>query len=135
MTARRQEQLECYEMPPAETRRHPWLLGAILVAETVAAAYLTLVTWLITTLAVDDAVAEQLQPRDWWTGAAERLAIGFVVAAVFAVVVGMINSVAVRKWAPSHPRLPRISARLGFLVVFAAALLGAVQFGISKPVM
>ncbi|HEV8435849.1 MAG TPA: hypothetical protein VGR95_20740 [Thermoanaerobaculia bacterium] len=76
-----------------------------------------------------------MTPRDWWLTAGERLAIGSAVAAVFAVLVWLVNYALVQLVAPAHMKLPRISGIVAFGSVFIAAFAGALIFAIGKPFM
>jgi hypothetical protein len=118
-----------------EITRGEWIVGTAVVLECVAGAYLFLVTSLLSGWYVGKSAASHMSPRDWWMTAAERLVIGAVVAAVFAVLVFLVNYSLVRWLAPARGKLPRISGVIAFATVLIAAIAGALSFAISKPFM
>ena len=50
-------------------------LACALVLELAALGYGTLMAWLISAWFLDDAMAANMQPSDWWSIAAERFAM------------------------------------------------------------
>lgn len=106
----------------------------ILAAEAAAAAYLTLMAWLLSVWMVDDSVAFQMTEADWWLVGVRRFGVACVVAVGYAGILYLIN----RRWvAPCFGSTRFIALTPAVLggAVAAAAAVGAATFVATKPYM
>lgn len=100
--------------------------------EAIALVYIAAVTWLLSAWFIDDHMAAQMEARDWWIIALQRVLVGAIVAATTGATVYLVNRVA-RRWLSIPAGLPLVVARIAFVVPLCAAIAGAMQFAITKP--
>lgn len=71
-----------------------FIVIVLLVLELSILGYAALMAWLLSVWFLDDHVASQMSPVDWWFEASERFVICVLGAAFFAVVTYLVASVA-----------------------------------------
>ena len=107
----------------------------ILIVETVLAAHVAVVVWLLAVWMVDDSQAARMVPSDWYIEAVRRFAVGTAVGFVFGAVAYLVN----RRWvAPLAPNSPSLALRAALLLACCIGLaggVGAIQFAVTKPFM
>ena len=111
------------------------VIGSVLALELLALGYFVLMAWLLSGWFLDDAQVDHMQPMDWWIIAGQRVAMYAGVAVLLAGVVFVLNRWLFRRLSLTESRLPRLMAPLFFLLPFIASLIGAIQFGVTKPYM
>ncbi|MEA2488666.1 MAG: hypothetical protein QOH21_458 [Acidobacteriota bacterium] len=110
-------------------------VACVLIVETAALCYGTLMAWLLSIWFLDDTVVAAMQPADWWTIAAERVVICAAVALPAAICILVVNRWLARVAGQTSSRWPLVTAGLFAALPVGASLTGALQFGITKPYM
>jgi|SRR5687768_12679287 len=114
-------------------RRFPLLILAI--AEVVALVYATLVTWLLSSWFLDDAVVATMSTSDWYQIGAVRLLYTAVAACLFGFLIFAVNRFVAKREGIERHRVPLITALVAGGMVLLAGVAGSVQFMITKPYM
>jgi hypothetical protein len=117
------------------TTRARLLVACALVLELAALCYGTLMAWLLSAWFLDDAIAAEMKPNDWWAVAAGRLVVCTVVALLAAGCILLVNRWLARVAGQPSSRWPLVTAKLFVVFPIGASLAGALQFGMTKPYM
>ena len=112
-----------------------FLIACTLVLELAALCYGTLMSWLLSGWFLDDAAAAGMRPSDWWAIAAERLVVCAFAAVLAAGCVLLVNRWLARIAGQTATRWPLVTAGLFVVFPVTASVVGALQFGITKPFM
>lgn len=110
-------------------------IACALVLELAALCYGTLMAWFVSVWFLDDAVAVEMHPNDWWAIAGERFALCTLAAALVACCILLINRWLARVVGQPASRWPLVTAALFMALPVCASLAGALQFGFTKPYM
>jgi hypothetical protein len=124
---------EGYDSAMTTTAR--FLIACTLVLELAALCYGTLMAWLVSVWFLDDAAAAGMRPADWWVIAAKRLVVCAFAAMLTAGCVLPVNRWLARIAGQTASRWPLVTARLFVVSPVCASVVGAIQFGITKPFM
>jgi cytochrome c oxidase assembly factor CtaG len=111
------------------------LAVALLLAELVAAAYLTLMAYLLSAWFVDDSQAATMTDRDWLVSGLISFVTFVVVALVFAGVVYLAGRLTLKPEQQRWPLLRWLPSVLLALPIVVASAAGAYEFITTKPFM
>jgi len=106
-----------------------------LVAELAVTAYLALAASLLTGWMVSDSLAAGWGSGDWYRTGLTRFAVALLIALVFGLVVYLANGYVMRGANRRWPPLRIVLAASLTAIVTLAALVGALDFITTKPIM
>jgi hypothetical protein len=110
-------------------------LIVLLIANVVAAIFLSFMAWLYCDWMIDDSMVTTMTTIDWAFIACERLFWAMALAAVVGIVLGVINRVVYSLFFPERKRPHWLLSGIAGICIAIAGIIGSVEFFIEKPYM
>lgn len=111
------------------------IVGLVLIGNIIAVAYIAFIVWLGAGWMLDDHLAATLSDWGWIYVALQRVIIGSIFALLIGGLLFGINALFLRMARVSSSRVPLSSAIVASSIITGAAVIGSVQFVITKPFM